>query len=130
VHRRRFSNYLPIRRLGRKQRPCRFLGFQLQIWDVDLHKRRYQTVIKLNDREDGPSPRSCHKLCFDPKNKQIYTLGRYVDPESRPNMQLDSDFWRFDVQHGRWHQITSNTAVTSSKNRLKTVQCSFTIIRC
>jgi hypothetical protein len=32
--------------------------------------------------ESGPGPRSCHKMCFDSTNKCLYTLGRYVDPDS------------------------------------------------
>ncbi|KAJ3300279.1 Muskelin 1, intracellular mediator containing kelch motif [Borealophlyctis nickersoniae] len=55
-------------------------------------------------------PRSCHKICFDPKMKQIYTLGRYVDPDSRPNVNLECDFWRFDVVLAKWTRISSNTA--------------------
>lgn len=39
-------------------------------------------------RQGGPGPRSCHKICFDSKNKVLYVLGRYVDIESRPNINL------------------------------------------
>lgn len=40
----------------------------------------------------------------------IYTLGKYVDPDSRPNIQLDSDFWKYDILTGTWAKISLNTA--------------------
>lgn len=65
----------------------------------------------INDRQNGPEPRSCHKICFDVKLKVIYTFGKYVDPDSRPNTQLDSDFWKYDVVYDKWTKISSNTAL-------------------
>ncbi|KAI8924913.1 Muskelin N-terminus-domain-containing protein [Entophlyctis helioformis] len=61
-------------------------------------------------KQSGPGPRSCHKICFDPKRGAIYILGKYVDPESRPNVPLDSDFWRYDISASKWTRISSNTA--------------------
>ena len=71
----------------------------------------WECISEDTRKENGPSPRSCHKMCFDSKNQHIYTLGKYVDPETRPNVQLDSDFWRFDIPNRKWTKITNNTAV-------------------
>lgn len=37
--------------------------------------------------QGGPSARSCHKVCLDYNHKQMFTLGRYLDPSMRtPDM--------------------------------------------
>ncbi|KAJ3377243.1 Muskelin 1, intracellular mediator containing kelch motif, partial [Entophlyctis sp. JEL0112] len=59
----------------------------------------------------GPGPRSCHKICIDPSTKSIFTMGRYVDPDNRPNVNLDGDFWRYDITGDRWIKISSSTAL-------------------
>jgi len=33
--------------------------------------------------QGGPSARSCHKMCFDATNKQMFLLGRYLEPSVR-----------------------------------------------
>ncbi|KAJ3154115.1 Muskelin 1, intracellular mediator containing kelch motif [Geranomyces michiganensis] len=80
-------------------------------WVYDPEASRWNCISLDTRRQGGPGPRSCHKICFDPKTKQVYTLGRYVDPDSRPNVNLDSDFWRFDVESSMWSRISVNTAV-------------------
>ncbi|TPX71748.1 hypothetical protein SpCBS45565_g00878 [Spizellomyces sp. 'palustris'] len=79
-------------------------------WVFDQDIRKWICISMDTRRQGGPGPRSCHKICFDPKTKQLYTLGRYVDPDSRPNVNLESDFWRFDVASGTWTRISINTA--------------------
>ncbi|KAI8905071.1 Muskelin N-terminus-domain-containing protein [Gorgonomyces haynaldii] len=80
-------------------------------WQYSISKNEWKCISEDTRREGGPGPRSCHKVCFDHKYKQIYTLGKYVDPESRPNVQLDSDFWKYDIPQNKWVKITSNTAL-------------------
>ena len=70
-----------------------------------------ESIVFLTIREQGPTPRSCHKICFDPTFKYIYLLGRYVDPESRPNVNLDCDFWVYSILKDSWTCISQNTAV-------------------
>ncbi|KAI8849074.1 Muskelin N-terminus-domain-containing protein [Chytridium lagenaria] len=81
-------------------------------WSFNISTRRW-TCISPDTRRNGggPGPRSCHKICFDPKMRQIYTMGRYVDPDNRPNVNLEGDFWRFDVERSEWTKISSNTHV-------------------
>ncbi|KAJ3185891.1 hypothetical protein HK101_009778 [Irineochytrium annulatum] len=78
-------------------------------WSYDLEKRRWTCISMDTRRLGGPGPRSCHKICFDPKMRQIYTMGRYVDPDHRPNVNLDGDFWRYDVASTQWTKISANT---------------------
>jgi len=33
--------------------------------------------------QGGPSARSCHKMCLDVTNKQMFLLGRYLEPSLR-----------------------------------------------
>jgi hypothetical protein len=74
--------------------------------------RNEWVCISMDTRlQGGPEPRSCHKICIDEKEKTIYILGKYVDPESRPNVPLDSDFWKFDIIANLWVKISLNTAV-------------------
>ncbi|KAI8900611.1 Muskelin N-terminus-domain-containing protein [Globomyces pollinis-pini] len=79
-------------------------------WAYHCKEREWRCISLDTRKQGGPDPRSCHKICFDPNHKVIYTLGKYVDPDSRPNIQLDSDFWKFDLITGRWTKINNNTA--------------------
>eukprot|EP00004_Rigifila_ramosa_P023108 TRINITY_DN6432_c0_g1_i1.p1 TRINITY_DN6432_c0_g1~~TRINITY_DN6432_c0_g1_i1.p1 ORF type:complete len:724 (-),score=148.83 TRINITY_DN6432_c0_g1_i1:62-2233(-) len=56
-----------------------------------------------------PSPRSCHKICFDGVNRRLYTLGRYVDPDQRESSPPTPDMFMFDVRLGKWILISKNT---------------------
>ena len=33
-----------------------------------------------------------------------------MDPDSRPNTELDSDFWKYEVKNDRWVKLSANTA--------------------
>ncbi|KAJ3045304.1 Muskelin 1, intracellular mediator containing kelch motif [Rhizophlyctis rosea] len=79
-------------------------------WVFDSETRRWTCISQDTKRHGGPGARSCHKICFDPRMKQIYTLGRYVDPEARPNVNLENDFWRFEVASSKWTRISPDTA--------------------
>ena len=79
-------------------------------WSYHESTGEWQCISMDTRKEKGPDPRSCHKVCFDPQDKVLYTLGKYVDPDSRPNTELDSDFWKYEVRNDRWIRISSNTA--------------------
>lgn len=59
----------------------------------------------------GPGPRSCHKICFNIKSRTIFVLGRYIDPQNRPNGNCESDFFLYDTMQNTWTLLSSNTAV-------------------
>ncbi|KAL5034044.1 hypothetical protein RTP6_001923 [Batrachochytrium dendrobatidis] len=79
-------------------------------WAFDEPTKQWKCISMDTRKQSGPGPRSCHKICFDPLTMAIYILGKYVDPESRPNMPLESDFWRYDLLSSKWSRISSNTA--------------------
>ncbi|KAJ3332134.1 Muskelin 1, intracellular mediator containing kelch motif [Blyttiomyces sp. JEL0837] len=79
-------------------------------WQFDQTSRKWTCISPDTKKMGGPGPRSCHKVCFDPLSKMIFTMGRYVDPDHRPNVNLDGDFWKFDTVTGTWFKISSNTA--------------------
>ncbi|KAJ3385740.1 Muskelin 1, intracellular mediator containing kelch motif [Lobulomyces angularis] len=80
------------------------------LWEFDLEKELWKCISVDTRRNGGPTPRSCHKICFDSKMKVIFVLGRYVDPESRPNVNLEGDFWAYSVPESKWTKLSHNTA--------------------
>ncbi|KAI9353852.1 Muskelin N-terminus-domain-containing protein [Obelidium mucronatum] len=80
-------------------------------WSFNVISKQWTCISLDTRRMNGPGPRSCHKICFDPSSKSIYTMGRYVDPDNRPNVNLDGDFWRYDTVPGRWTKISSSTVL-------------------
>ncbi|RUS12850.1 hypothetical protein BC937DRAFT_86878, partial [Endogone sp. FLAS-F59071] len=82
-------------------------------WCFDVTQRSWRRISEDTRVQGGPGPRSCHKICFDPCDSQIYVFGRYVDPQSRADASLDSDFYRYDVTQDTWHKISDNTAKES-----------------
>jgi hypothetical protein len=79
-------------------------------WVYHIEQGIWECLSTDTKSRGGPGPRSCHKICFDPKQRQIYVLGRYIDPQSRPNSNCESDFYRFDVATRQWFQVCENTA--------------------
>ena len=87
-------------------------------WCFDIKLQQWRCISSDTSRQSGPGPRSCHKICFDPSLKCIYSLGKYIDAESRPNMNLDNDFWKFDIISEKWIKLSSNTAVNLTLSSL------------
>ncbi|KAI9205394.1 Muskelin N-terminus-domain-containing protein [Polychytrium aggregatum] len=78
-------------------------------WVYDRTSLRWRCISPDTRRQGGPGPRSCHKVCIDTRNKIIYTLGRYIDTDHRPIMNLDADFWKYDVSQDKWTKISEDT---------------------
>lgn len=60
--------------------------------------------------QNGPSSRSCHKMCIDSHRRQIYTLGRYLDSSVRNSKSLKSDFYRYDIDANSWTLLSEDTS--------------------
>lgn len=60
--------------------------------------------------QSGPSARSCHKMCIDSQQRQIYTLGRYLDSSVRNSKSLKSDFYRYDIDANTWTLLSEDTS--------------------
>ncbi|TDL26097.1 hypothetical protein BD410DRAFT_784120 [Rickenella mellea] len=59
-------------------------------WMYDVQVERW-TVLSHNvgEEKNGPGPRACHKMCFDPKTGCIYLLGRLSDGEPSEEGERD-----------------------------------------
>lgn len=53
------------------------------LWSFDIKRNAWSLIHERSELFDGPSPRSCHKMVYDSSNAQIFTLGRYLDGNSR-----------------------------------------------
>lgn len=79
------------------------------LWAYHVPSREWDCLSRNTSEEGGPSARSCHKVCLDPDRKQMFTLGRYLDPASRTSAMLKCDFYMYDIESRRWTLITEDT---------------------
>jgi len=79
-------------------------------WAFHCKTGKWECLSVDTERDHGPSARSCHKICFDTTRRCLYTLGRYLDSETRANSDLRSDFYRYDLNTGAWELISEDTA--------------------
>ncbi|KAK9767545.1 hypothetical protein K7432_002597 [Basidiobolus ranarum] len=80
-------------------------------WVFDISTRTWTLLSEDTAKEGGPGPRSCHKVCFDDSNGDLYVLGRYVDVETRANTNLESDFYLYNVVEDKWTCLSRNTKI-------------------
>lgn len=57
-------------------------------WVYHVETGQWLCLSRNTELDGGPCARSCHKMCLDKDRKLIYTLGRYLDSESRNTMPL------------------------------------------
>lgn len=57
-------------------------------WVYSVETGQWLCLSRNTELDGGPCARSCHKMCLDKDRKLIYTLGRYLDSESRNSMPL------------------------------------------
>lgn len=65
-------------------------------------------------RQGGPTPRSCHTMCYDPTRKSIYVLGRYKEYRltASPDVAAyESEFFQYFIELDRWVRISGSTQV-------------------
>lgn len=79
------------------------------LWAYHVPTCRWTLISKDTEAEGGPSARSCHKVCLDPEQRQLFTLGRYLDTQYRTPENLKSDFYVYDIETNRWTLITEDT---------------------
>ncbi|KAL0073983.1 Muskelin N-terminus-domain-containing protein [Phycomyces blakesleeanus] len=79
-------------------------------WYFDIQKEKWNLLSPDTCQDGGPSARSCHKICFDPTSRSIFVLGRYVESHANTDGNLDSDFYRYNVDKDKWTLISTNTA--------------------
>lgn len=80
------------------------------LWVFDLKEKSWRLIHERSEEFEGPSPRSCHKMIFDPKSLQIFILGRYLDGQSRTKEHIRSEFYLFDTVAETWMVISEDTS--------------------
>ncbi|XP_068620110.1 muskelin [Battus philenor] len=80
------------------------------LWSFSTTTERWTLLCAHSGEVSGPSPRSCHKMIFDPLNDRLYTLGRYLDNAQRVPSNMNSDLYMYEVGVGAWSLVCSDTA--------------------
>lgn len=109
------------------------------LWSYSIKRNSWTLIHERSEEKEGPSPRSCHKMVYDPHNAQIFTLGRYMDSSTRtkehikvaiPNIHslslrskidcfclvLQSDFYLYDTKSKSWLLICDDTSQVGGPN--------------
>lgn len=65
------------------------------LWSFDPSTESWRLLCLHSGAVGGPSPRSCHKMVFDPVHEKLYTLGRYLDNVQRvpENMKVNDTLY-------------------------------------
>ncbi|KAL9540450.1 hypothetical protein MBANPS3_009668 [Mucor bainieri] len=79
-------------------------------WCYDIRENRWALLSTDTQMQGGPSPRSCHKICFDPVSRSIFVLGRYVESPPSASQTLESDFYRYYIEFDQWVKVNENTS--------------------
>uniref|UniRef100_A0A1B0BVU7 Uncharacterized protein n=1 Tax=Glossina palpalis gambiensis TaxID=67801 RepID=A0A1B0BVU7_9MUSC len=87
-------------------------GFQdlSDLWVFEITANCWTQLCAHSEQMNGPAPRSCHKMIFDPVSKNIFMLGRYLDNSIRTKEYIKSDFYLYDTRAGTWLQICDDTS--------------------
>ena len=56
-------------------------------WAFDISSGKWRLLSLNTEADGGPTPRSCHKMVFDSKTRQIFILGRYLERGLRDRAQ-------------------------------------------
>lgn len=81
-----------------------------QCFVYEMYLKQSNSPTRLPSNQNGPSARSCHKMCIDSQRRQIYTLGRYLDSSVRNSKSLKSDFYRYDINANTWTLLSEDTS--------------------
>lgn len=63
------------------------------LWCYNIKRNTWTLIHSRSEEFQGPSPRSCHKMVYDPCNSQIFTLGRYLDSNTRTQEYIKVSFF-------------------------------------
>lgn len=90
-------------------------GFQdmSDLWVFHIETSTWSLIFEHSEQFGGPTPRSCHKMIFDPVSENIFILGRYLDNSIRTIDYTKSDFYLFDTRACSWLQICDDTSQVS-----------------
>lgn len=87
-------------------------SFEPRYRKVRKKNAKYTIVSQLYPTSDkGPSPRSCHRMCYDPQTDTLFVLGRYVGQKLQ-SPPVESDFFKYDLKQNKWVKLCDHTAVS------------------
>ena len=86
-------------------------------WQYNITSGKWRLLSGDTAAEGGPGPRSCHKMVLDPKYRQIFVLGRYLERGLRDTQaNTRSDFYVYDIGAEKWTMITDDTSAMAGTN--------------
>lgn len=82
------------------------------LWSYDTASHRWACLSQACERDGGPSPRSCHKIAVDAGRRILLVLGRYVDPDSRPENAADlkCELYCYNIDDQTWSVLCADCA--------------------
>ncbi|XP_034135875.1 muskelin isoform X2 [Drosophila guanche] len=80
------------------------------LWVYKIEDDEWRLLCERSEQSSGPTPRSCHKMIFDPISENIFMLGRYLDNSIRTSEYIKSDFYLYDTRARNWMQICDDTS--------------------
>ncbi|KAH8400886.1 hypothetical protein KR009_001632 [Drosophila setifemur] len=80
------------------------------LWVYNIDEDEWSLLCERSELSSGPTPRSCHKMVFDPISENIFMLGRYLDNSIRTSEYIKSDFYLYDTRGRNWMQICDDTS--------------------
>ncbi|KAH8375385.1 hypothetical protein KR200_002878 [Drosophila serrata] len=80
------------------------------LWVYNIDDDDWSLVCERSELGNGPTPRSCHKMVFDPISENVFMLGRYLDNSIRTADYIKSDFYLYDTRARNWMQICDDTS--------------------
>lgn len=80
------------------------------LWAYNIELDEWTLLCDRSELMNGPTPRSCHKMIFDPVSENIFMLGRYLDNSIRTSDYIKSDFYLYDTRARNWMQICDDTS--------------------
>lgn len=81
-------------------------------WYYDIMHEKWNLISLNTSAENGPSPRSCHRMVYDNINKKIYIYGRYKSSHEAKNNKL----YEFDINTFKWNSDVINQEIDENGN--------------
>ncbi|KAI9248737.1 Muskelin N-terminus-domain-containing protein [Sporodiniella umbellata] len=78
-------------------------------WRYNIIEKKWVALTPQSEID----PRSCHKMCYDPKSDAFYVLGRYKNLTEKTLSNLNSELFKYDVKKNSWIRLSDNTAKES-----------------
>ena len=86
-------------------------------WAFDIVNVKWKLLSIDTENDGGPSPRSCHKMVFDTKTRQIFILGRYLERGLRDRAQNIKVSWLVKLQINLMEKSDISGDATGNKNK-------------